>query len=89
VTVASVITRRANVICARETEARAHSKRSRSNPSHRLAERGAVAIGRARQASSPRSLIRIVAHERAAKSVATEYYRPNIEDCGGCARCLK
>jgi len=65
----------ANVICSRETEARVHSKRSRSNLYCGSAVRGC-------ELDSPRSSWQFVTCALAAKSVATEYYRPNIEDCG-------
>ena len=82
VTVARVIVGHANMIGERETEARAHAKRSRINRCGRRAE---CCSGWLHQASSRHSFVR----GQAEKSVAMEYYRPNIEDCGETALWLK
>jgi hypothetical protein len=82
VTVARVIVGHANVIGERETEAHVHAKRSRINRCGRRAE---CCSAWRRQASTRHSFVR----GQAEKSVAMEYYRPNIEDCGEAAVWLK
>ena len=65
-----------------ETEARSRAKRWRSNL---CLARPVRQAGSTRNTWSPHAVTRA----RSRKSVATEYYRPNIEDCGGCAFCPK
>lgn len=72
----------------RETQSHARSKPSRRNLCF---TRGALTSrGHASSTSQRRTAMRLcaVGSRPATKSVATEYYRPNIEDCGEPVACL-